>query len=176
MKDKFSNGSLKDFRIEDLIERVKETREATNSFRTDNRGNTYFIVVGGSFDTNLKTGENATLDVIVEYENGDEERILTIRKASNWNEIIKTFNSWKNIIRDSNYSQLQSDLNELYDQLIVDFDLFQERIYALEDIKNELKNPYHIGAIKDLISKYVNIHRDFDLLIDDFEQIIKDYE
>lgn len=101
VKDKFSNGALKDFKIESLINIVKERQEPTNSYRTDSQGNRYFIVVGGSFDTDLKTGENATLDVIGEDVNGKQKRLLSVYKASNWNEIIKKFNSWKNTIRDS---------------------------------------------------------------------------
>ena len=126
VKDKFSNGDLKDFKIESLINIVKERQESTNSYRTDSQGNRYFIVVGGSFDADLKTGENTTLDVIGEDVNGKQKRLLSVYKASNWNEIIKKFNSWKNTIRDSKVKD-EPDTGKIVDTIkeILD-DMFEE--------------------------------------------------
>lgn len=97
-RDAFDNGKLKDFNIGDLIRLVKERKEAVNSIRRDDKGNTYYIVVGGYYDTDLNTGKNASLDVTYEdKESHYQKRCLSIAKASSWKEIVTVFNRWKNM-------------------------------------------------------------------------------
>ena len=133
--DAFNNGKLKDFKIEDLIRLVKERREAVNSIRLGNDGNTYFITVGGFLNMDLNTGRGAYLDVV--YENKDshlQKRCLMIPKASSWKEIITAFNNWKNTLRNTNDSK--SKIEDDYDELIEDSKFEDMAVWQLKPETN----------------------------------------
>lgn len=117
-EDTFDNGKLKDFNIGDLIRLVKERKEAVNSIRRDDKGNIYYIVVGGYYDTDLNTGKNASLDVTYEdKETHYQKRNVLIARASSWKEIVTVFNRWKNMT-----VSLTEDRNKVhyYDSHIAD--------------------------------------------------------
>lgn len=175
VNDAFNNGKLKDFRIEDLIRLVKERKEAVNSVRLDDRGNIYYIVVDGSFDTDLNTGKNASLDVVCEdKESHRQKRCIMLSRASSWKEIIATFNRWRNTIRDSIddsiYDSLSASEKDLCDYMLENC---REEDEDENDLLKKMKLYYseYSSLARNKPNEVLNYFREH---IDNFDDSIKD--
>ena len=135
MKDrKALNGSLKDFKIEELINNVIRRKTGLYTEREDSEGNIYTIAIDVSFTTD-DNGSKTGLDIIKETPDGKQDRIL-LKNTNSWQEIINYYNNWRRTVRDSKQldSKKVSKLINIYKKLTID-----GREAATYDYKNILK-------------------------------------
>lgn len=96
----YINGDLQSFNIDSLINSVKSKKRPLHANLTGKSGNVYTVFIDGNLESDVEKGSNMSIDIIVEYPDRQQKRIIS-KDFNSWNECQNIFNTFKNNFRDS---------------------------------------------------------------------------
>lgn len=175
----YINGDLQSFNIDSLISSVKSRRQPLHANLTGKSGSVYSVFIDGSLESNVDEGSNMWIDIVVEYPDRQQKRLVS-KDFNSWNECQNIFNTFKNNFRDSakdskmrdEFSGIRNGITYWYDNgeyfirhkngkvERIDGDTFEkvDDLYKyIDNIKDSIKDENLLGRKVRIRKRYSNL-------------------